>query len=108
MIIQNREEFDKEMERRGWNEDVYIPDSVAMDIFKATMPTRYNSLRDLRYKNGDLTQEEMAKRIGISKAAYCNIERGVRFGSVATWEKIQTLFNLTDDEVWKLIKKKNK
>lgn len=69
---------------------------------------RYNSLRDVRYFNGDLTQEEMAKRIGISKAAYCNIERGVRFGSVATWEKIQTLFNLTDDEVWKLIKKKNK
>ena len=70
--------------------------------------TRYNSLRDLRYKNGDLTQDEIAKRIGISKAAYCNIERGIRFGSVATWEKIQTLFNLTDDEVWKLIKKKNK
>lgn len=107
MIIRNREEFDKEMARIDWNEDVYIPDSVAMDIFKVTTPTRYNSLRDLRYKNGDLTQEEMAKRIGISKAAYCNIERGVRFGSVVTWEKIQTLFNLTDDEVWKLIKKKN-
>lgn len=68
---------------------------------------RYKSLRDIRYQNNELSQEEMAKRIGITKSAYCNIERGQRFGSVKTWLKIQSLFKLTDAEVWRLIKQSN-
>ncbi len=71
------------------------------------MKERYKSLRDVRYQNGELTQEEIAKRIGISKPAYCNIERGLRFGSVNTWIKIQKLFDLPDAETWRLIKQKN-
>ena len=68
------------------------------------MKERYKNLRDVRFQNGELSQEEMAKRIGISNAAYCNIERGQRFGSFRTWLKIQKLFDLTDAETWKLIK----
>ena len=68
---------------------------------------RYKNLRDIRYQNNELSQEEMAKRIGITKSAYCLIERGQRFGSFKTWLKIQSLFNLTDAEVWRLIKQSN-
>ncbi len=66
----------------------------------------YKSLRDVRYKNGDLTQQEMADKIGISKGAYSLIEQGKRVGSIRTWVKIQELFNLTDEEVWRLQKPK--
>ena len=64
----------------------------------------YQNLRDVRYKNGDLSQQEMAEKIGISKGAYSLIERGERTGSIKTWRKIQMLFNLTDEETWKLQK----
>ena len=67
--------------------------------------SRYKDLRDVRYKNGDLTQEEMASRIGISKGAYSLIENKKRVGSRKTWLKIQKLFNLKDDEVWQLQKR---
>ena len=68
--------------------------------------TAYKDLRDLRYQNGDISQKEMAKKIGISCGAYSLIERGKRVGSRSTWLKIQRLFNLKDDEVWKLQNRK--
>ena len=69
--------------------------------------TLYNTLRDVRYQNGDLTQKEMADKIGISLGAYSLIENGKRIGSTKTWVKIQSLFNLTDEEAWQLQKPKN-
>ncbi|MBQ6447107.1 MAG: helix-turn-helix transcriptional regulator [Bacillus sp. (in: Bacteria)] len=68
----------------------------------------YETLRDVRYKNGDLTQKEMADKIGISVGAYSLIESGKRVGSTKTWLKIQELFNLTDEEVWRLQTKKER
>lgn len=61
----------------------------------------YKDLRDVRYQNGDLTQKEMAKRIGISIAAYSLIEQKKRVGSNKTWKKIQELFKLSDADVWR-------
>lgn len=63
---------------------------------------KYKDLLDLRYQNGRMSQSEMAEKIGISVGAYSLIERGKRVGSRKTWLKIQTLFNLKDDEVWRL------
>ena len=68
----------------------------------------YENLRDVRYKNGNLTQQEMADKIGISKGAYSLIEQRKRIGSTKTWVNIQELFNLTDEEVWQLQKPKLK
>lgn len=68
----------------------------------------YTNLRDVRYLNGNLTQEEMAKKIGISTGAYCLIETGKRVGSAKTWKKIQELFSLTDEQTWKLQKNNKK
>lgn len=62
----------------------------------------YKNLRDVRYKNGDLTQKEMAEKIGISEGSYNLIENGKRHGANKTWNKIQTLFGLTDADVWKM------
>ena len=63
---------------------------------------RYKSLRDVRYRNGDLTQREMAQKIGIAEGSYSLIENGKRHGSNRTWRRIQELFGLSDAEVWQL------
>ncbi len=63
---------------------------------------KYKDLKDLRYQNGRISQREMAEKIGISEGAYSLIERGKRIGSRKTWLKIQNLFKLKDDEVWKM------
>lgn len=64
--------------------------------------SRYKNLREVRFKNGDLSQTEMAKKIGISVATYGKIETGKVSGSVKTWERIQALFGLTDGDVWRM------
>ena len=63
---------------------------------------RYKTLRDVRYQNGNLTQKEIAEKIGISIGAYNLIESGKRHGSTRTWARIQSLFGLSDAEVWKM------
>ena len=68
------------------------------------MEKQYENLRDVRYLNGNLTQEEMAQRIGISNTAYSLIEKGKRYGSTETWMRIQDEFGLSDAEIWRLIK----
>ena len=68
----------------------------------------YTSLRDVRYKNGDLSKKEMSEKIGITIAAYSLIESGKRTGSTNTWKKIQELFNLSDEETWQLQKNNKK
>lgn len=63
---------------------------------------RYKDLRDLRYKNGDLSQAEMAEKIGIAASNYSLIESGKRNGARRTWLKIQEVFGLSDGEVWRM------
>ena len=67
---------------------------------------RYENLRDLRYMNGRLTQEEAAEKIGINTCAYSKIEKGHTYGSVRTWRKIQEVFGLNDAETWQLMARK--
>ena len=64
--------------------------------------SRYKDLRDVRYKNGDLSQTEMAQKVGVSVSTYGKIEAGKVSGSVRTWERIQELFGLTDGDVWRM------
>ncbi|MBO8161914.1 MAG: helix-turn-helix transcriptional regulator [Thermosipho sp. (in: Bacteria)] len=47
-----------------------------------------------------LTQEEVARKIGISRAAYSNIENGKRNPSFETMRKIATLFDTSVDEIF--------
>lgn len=68
----------------------------------------YKSLKEVRVCNGDLSQQEVAAKLGISTGAYSFIESGKRTGSTRTWKKIQEVFNLTDEEVWSLQKNNKK
>ena len=52
----------------------------------------------------DLTQGEMAEKIGCSRAAYCGIESGSRDGKQAFWEDLQKAFDIPDSEMWALRK----
>lgn len=54
-----------------------------------------------------LTQDEMAERIGVTRATYSMIECGARDGRLDFWQRLQKAFNLTDAETWELIKNEN-
>lgn len=58
-------------------------------------------LKVLRVKN-QLTQKELADKVGVSLTTYNLIENGSRRGSVKFWQTLQQEFNLEDGEVWKL------
>lgn len=58
-------------------------------------------LKILRIKH-HLTMQQLAKKLGVSYSTYNLIEKGERKGSTEFWERIQTLFNLTDAEMWQL------
>lgn len=61
------------------------------------------NLKILRVKN-NLTQEDMANKIGCSRVAYSNIERGIRQGSASVWNSVQQVFNIKDEDMWELMK----
>lgn len=48
-----------------------------------------------------ITQQEVAKRTGVSLSTYNLIENGARRGSHEFWLRLQREFNLTDGDVWK-------
>lgn len=50
-------------------------------------------------KNNEWTQLEVANRIGITKAAYSNIETGKRNPSYVVTVKLQNLFNESIDKL---------
>lgn len=60
------------------------------------------SLKMFREKQ-TLTQEEMAKKLGISKSHYVNIELGVYDPSYELLVKFSEIFEYND--IWKLFKK---
>ena len=60
-----------------------------------------NELKVLRVRNG-LTQPVIAEKLGVSLSTYNLIEQGKRRGSAEFWLKLQSEFNLTHSEVWKL------
>ena len=51
-----------------------------------------------------LTQQQAAEQIGITVANYNMIEKKRKIGSFKTWKKIQEVFQIDDDLLWKMIK----
>ena len=49
-----------------------------------------------------LNQQEIAAKLGYERAYYGHVERGAQKGSAAFWERLQTAFGLTADEVKEL------
>ena len=64
---------------------------------------RRNGLYMFRH-NMRLSQEEMAKRIGCSRATYSSIECGTRDGRMSFWRKLQKAFSIGDDHIGELMK----
>lgn len=58
-------------------------------------------LKVLRVRN-NLTQLQIAKKLGVSKSTYNLIENGNRRGSAEFWLRLQSEFNLKDSEVWQI------
>ena len=58
-------------------------------------------LKVLRIKS-NLTQKELAEKLGVSYPTYNLIEQGKRKGSTEFWANLQKAFNLTDAEMWQL------
>ena len=63
------------------------------------------NLKLLRIEN-DLTQAEMAARLGVTRTTYCNIENGKSKGSITFWLCVKRVFPEIDIE--ELIKRKEK
>jgi DNA-binding XRE family transcriptional regulator len=51
-----------------------------------------------------MSQQEMAAKLGYERAYFGHVERGLQHGSAAFWERMQTAFGLTDEQVQELKK----
>lgn len=52
-----------------------------------------------------LSQEEIAQKIGCSRATYSSIETGARDGRMKFWEDLKNAFGLSDAEKGELMKR---
>ena len=70
------------------------------------LPRKRTALKVFRVKN-NLTQQQAAEKIGITRNNYIPIEYGTRAGTINFWTKVQMAFNIPDSEMWGLIKYDN-
>lgn len=51
-----------------------------------------------------LTQQEMADKLGVDRTKYAAIELGKRHGTFVFWSTFQNVFEVPDENMWKLQK----
>lgn len=61
------------------------------------------NLKLFRVKNV-LSQDEIAAKIGCTRATYSSIESGKRDGRLAFWIEFQKAFNVPDADMWALLR----
>lgn len=61
------------------------------------------NLKVFRVSQG-LTQEGMAKRLGINRTTYALVEKGKSGTSRRFTARFQKAFSIPDEEMWKLLK----
>lgn len=61
-------------------------------------------LKYLRVVKHNLTQAEMAAKIGVSRSIYLQVENGIRDISPRFLTKLQTAFSIPDSEIWSYTK----
>ncbi len=59
-----------------------------------------NQVRKLRFLHGEMTQEELARRLGVARQTVIAIERGKYNPSVALAIRIARVFELPVEEVF--------
>lgn len=61
------------------------------------------NLKMFRVGHG-LSQADIAFKLGITRAAYSAIEKGIREGRFKFWQALQKEFGVPDAEMWELMK----
>ena len=61
-----------------------------------------NEVRKQRFLNGEMTQEELARRVGVTRQTIIAIEKGKYNPSVALAIRIARVFELRVEEVFSL------
>ena len=61
-----------------------------------------NNIREYR-KRADLTQEELAKEVGVSRQSIISIEKGHYIPSLTLALRFSRLFNCSTDQLFNLI-----
>ena len=51
-----------------------------------------------------LSQDEIAEKIGCTRATYSSIESGKRDGRLAFWNDLQKAFGISDADMWALLR----
>lgn len=59
-----------------------------------------NNLRSLRFNNGEMTQQQVADKLGVTRQTIVAIEKGNYSPSLELAFAIANLFNLTIEEVF--------
>lgn len=72
-----------------------------MAYTKLVNNTKFNLLK--MRKRLQLTQAEMADKIGVSRSQYGMVEQGRRQGTHEFWKKLQCAFDVPDNEMWQLM-----
>lgn len=57
-------------------------------------------MRKYRFLNNEMTQEELGKRIGLSRQSICDIETGKRLPTLRQAYKISKLLNTTIEDLF--------
>ena len=65
-------------------------------------PEVTNHLRRLRFERGDLTQQALGERLGVSRQTIIAIERGKYAPSLALALRIARVFELSVEEIFHL------
>ena len=53
----------------------------------------------------NLSHQEMADLIGVTRSTYAMVERGQRRGSAEMWIAFKNAFNVSDAEMWAFMQK---
>lgn len=59
------------------------------------------NLKAFRTKK-NLNQEQFSSLLNVSRVTYSAIETGERRGSENFWQRLQTVFNVPDADMWEL------
>ena len=75
---------------------------------RVNKPHKFNLPFFLLRNNQHLSQEKMANILDVSRNMILDIERGEAYGKVDFWISVQNEFGVPDEDMWKLIRGKEK
>ena len=61
-----------------------------------------NSIRELRFKHGEMTQQALAEKVGVARQTIIAVEQGRFCPSLETALRMAQVFGVTVDEIFVL------